>query len=138
MAEGAEGRGRSGIMDAFTKYDDWFGGTKESNIGKGKAIDTEVADAMKGKGSFDLSWNLMKMAEKGQVPTRDMFQSDAEYRYVLKEYNEIRNYIENVGTPEFEKELQEQKINSQQRKKEGLGWKELLLRTIGIIDIRRT
>ena len=89
--------------EAFRKYDDWFGGTKESNIGKGKAIDTEVADAMKGKGSFDFRWNLMKMAKKGQAPTRDMFQSDAEYRYVLKEYNEIRNYIENKGTPEFEK-----------------------------------
>jgi len=37
----------------------------------------------------------------------------------------------------YKKELQEQKINSQQRKKEGLGWKELLLRTIGIIDTRR-
>ena len=96
--------GESGIMDAFTKYDDWFGGTKESNIGKGKAIDTEVADAMKGEYNFDFKWNLMKMAEKGQVPTRDMFQSDAEYRYVLKRYNKIRNYIENYGTAAFEKE----------------------------------
>ena len=102
-----EGRG---IMDAFTRYNDLFGGTIESNIGKGKAIDTEVADAMKGKGSFDLSWNLMKMAERGEVPTRDMFQSDAEYRYMLKRYNKFRNYMENVGTPEFEKALLQKRI----------------------------
>jgi len=84
MAEGIRTLAPS-AREAFQKYDDWFGGTRESNIGKGKAIDTEVADAMKGKYNFDFKLNLMKMAEKGQIPTRDMFQSDAEYRYVLKE-----------------------------------------------------
>jgi len=100
----------SSALDAFQKYDDWFGGTRESNIGKGKAIDTEVADAMKGKYDFDFNWNLMEMAKKGKVPTRDMFQSDAEYRYVLKRYNDIRNYIENKGTPAFAKANLEKRI----------------------------
>ena len=96
-------RRESGIMDAFTRHTDLFGGTIEYNIGKGKAIDTEVADAMKGNESYFLLDKIIKMAEKGEYPTRDMFQSDAEYRYVVKRYNDVRNYIENKGTSAFKK-----------------------------------
>ena len=99
-AQGTRGRG---IMDAFQRYGDWFGGT-----GEGK-MDLDIAKAMKEPGSSmghnrKVWMKALDMVEKGQIPTRDMFGSDEEFRYFKKVYADAVDVVENMGTPAFEKE----------------------------------
>ena len=102
--EGRDKRMGSGIMDAFQRYDDLFGGTREGKM------NLDIAKAMKEPG-FSMGHNTkvwmkaIDMAQKGQVPTRGMFRSDEEFRYFKKVHADAVDVVENMGTPAFEKEL---------------------------------
>ena len=96
-------RGR-GIMDAFTRHADLFGGPREGKM------DLDIAKAMKEPGSSmghnrNVWMKAVDMAQKGRVPTRGMFGSDEEFRYFQKVYADAVDVVENMGTPAFEKEL---------------------------------
>ena len=96
--------GERGIMDAFTRHADLFGGPREGKM------DLDIAKAMKEPGSMmghnmEVWMKAVDMAQKGRVPTRAMFGSDEEFRYFKKVYADAVDVVENMGTPAFEKEL---------------------------------
>ena len=106
----AQGTRESGIMDAFTRYNDLFG-TREDKM------DLDIAKAMKEPGSMmghnrQVWMKALDMVDKGQVPTRGMFRSDEEFRYFKKVHADAVNVVENMGAPAFEKEYLAKRITN--------------------------
>ncbi len=92
-----------GIIEAFQRYDDWFGGTREGKM------DLDIAKAMKEPGSSmghnrKVWMKALDMVDKGQIPTRDMFGSDEEFRYFKRVHADAVDLVKNIGTPAFKKE----------------------------------
>ena len=69
----------------------------KDNVNIGQSIhDTDISEAMKKPRSVErrrVRDRIFDMLDKGEIPTRDMFLSDEEYRYFLKEYNSIKEFI---------------------------------------------
>ena len=69
----------------------------KDNVSIGQSIhDTDISEAMKKPKSVErrrVRDRIFDMLDKGEIPTRDMFLSDEEYRYFLKEYNSIKEFI---------------------------------------------
>ena len=110
-------RGEQGIMDMLRKRSGsgvlgpgitpGLGRELKGNVSIGQSIhDTDISEAMKKPRSVErrrVRSRILDMLDKGEIPTRDMFLSDEEYRYFLKQYNSIKEFISR--SPESLKEI---------------------------------